>query len=137
MNKRLLGDALKIALDYLPKHPEFANFPHWSFIVQNNKIIEWDTNSSNLPHGPFFSMYQSRVAHLDGTPKSHAEFNAYNQARGLLNRDSDFEIINIRLNKAGELRNSCPCECCMSFLRLMGCKRCFFTTESGWAKLCI
>jgi hypothetical protein len=135
MKKRLLHDAMKLALDYLPKHPEFMFFPHYSFVIQSNKIIEWDTNTGGQPPAPFLAMYQSRVSHLEGSSKRHSELNAYTKAKGILDRDKSFEIINIRLNKHGSMRDSAPCSCCHSFLKMLGCQKVWFTTNAGWAKM--
>jgi hypothetical protein len=135
MKKKLLLESFRIALEYLPRHPEYSYFPHYSFIVQTNKIIEWDTNSGGQPPAPFLAMYQSRVAHLDGASKRHSELNAFTKAKGLLDRDKSFEVINLRLNKRGEFRDAAPCSCCHHFLKMLGCQKVWFTTNSGWAKM--
>lgn len=137
MNKRLLRDCLKISKDYLPKHPErnTGNYYHYSFIVQRNKIVEYSTNNSGEP--PKHFGYHNRGTWDDFAPKRHAEYNVYMKAKGLLLRDTAWEIVNVRLNTDGIMRNSTPCECCYGFIKVMGCEKCYFTTNSGFAKMVI
>lgn len=133
MKKTILRDALRIAREKLENHPQFDFFPHYAFIVQNNKIVEWATNNDAEP--PKHLGYHKRLSHLDeAPPKTHAEFNAWRKAKGILDPTKPFECINIRLNKTGELKLSAPCCCCQDFLDEMGCKAVYFTTEHGWAK---
>lgn len=135
MNKRLLSDMLKIAREYLPRHPQYHYYPVYSFIIQNNAIVEWSTNASGDPAGPLKAMYEARVAHLDGRPKIHAEVRAYAKAKGKLQRDKSFEVANIRLNRKGEIRMAAPCKCCNCFLKTLGATKAYFTTDYGWAKM--
>lgn len=135
MNKRILSDIMKIAVDYLPRHPEFMYYPVYSFVIQDNAIVAWSTNAKGDPEGPLKRMYEARVKHLDGRPKIHAEIRAYAKARGILKRDKSFEIANIRLNRKGDMRMAAPCSCCSHFLHTLNCSHTFFTTDIGWAKL--
>jgi tRNA(Arg) A34 adenosine deaminase TadA len=133
MKRTLLRDALRIARDKLKTHPQFNNFAHYCFIIQDNKIVEWATNSGGVP--PIHFGYNRRLSDEEGVQaKSHAEFNAWRKAKGLINNGQEFEIINIRLNKTGEMRMSAPCCCCEQFLNEMGCRAYYFTTMNGWAK---
>lgn len=134
MKKALLKLAHQTALKNLNKHPLVnslnvrVTFIHWSFIVQNNKIVEWGTNRNGVP--PVYFGYSDRI---DGAePKIHAELDAWNKAKGLLDRNVKFECINIRLNRAGSLRLSKPCTCCESFLFSIGCSKVFYSTENGF-----
>jgi len=132
MKNTILRDAVRIAREKLPRHPQKEHWPHYSFIIQNNKIVEWSTNTGNEP-APFYG-YHLRINW--GLPKSHAETNSYRKAKGLLIPNKPFEIINIRLSRNnGELRMSAPCNCCHQFLALAGCSVCWFSTQMGFAKL--
>ncbi|MEN9919956.1 MAG: hypothetical protein RL662_2392 [Bacteroidota bacterium] len=129
MKNGLIRESLRIARSKLSSHSQFFNFPHFSFIIQNNKIIEWKTNSNAIP-----------AIHLGykldgGMSKTHAEVNAYRAAKGLLNQNKPFEIVNLRLNRQGEIRMSAPCKCCFTFLQTMGCSQCWFSTDFGMAKI--
>jgi tRNA(Arg) A34 adenosine deaminase TadA len=132
MKKSLLDSALRIAIKEHPSHPEYSRYAHWSFIIQNNKIIEWATNKKDgVP--PITMGYHRRIN--NGLPKLHSEFVAYNKAKGILLKDSKWHVINIRLNKDGLFRSSAPCSCCYNFIKTLGCNKCFFTTDYGWDKV--
>jgi len=128
MRKRILKECLRIARSKCnpESHPEYYNYIHFSFIIQNNKIIEYGFNRPGPPLDGF------------GYPdfgKIHSENDAYRKARGILDSQKPFDIINIRLNKGGDLRVSKPCSCCHSFLKVVGCRNVYFSTECGFAKM--
>jgi hypothetical protein len=133
MKKRLLYDALAFARSKIATHPEFNNFPHWSFIVQKNMIVEHGVNMN----GPVPVHYgYDKIMKPGFIPKIHAEINAFKKAVGIMDRDSGFECINIRLNKSGTPRMSKPCMCCYEWLNAQGCKSFWFTLDDGmWGKI--
>lgn len=122
MKHKILRNCLQIAMDNNTddKHPEWYAYHHYTFIVQNNKIIDWGTNRRCSP-----LIY---LGYKDHT-KMHSEVDAYFKARGLLSKDKPFEAVNIRLTKTYKIRMSMPCNCCFSFLKRAGCKRVWFTTN--------
>lgn len=129
MNKRLLVDALKIAYKHLPNHNQFNCYPHYSFVIQDNQLIEWGTNLTGDP--PIYFGYNKKSA----VPKLHSELVAYRKARGLL-LSSPFQLINIRLNKKGEWKTSTPCFICQTWLASVGCTTVWSTLSSGqWEKV--
>jgi hypothetical protein len=128
MKSKILDECLRIARKYNPKHPEIEGkgYLHYSFIVQGDRIVEWATNKKAAPqiwHG------------YPVTSKLHSEFLALRRARGILEKNVSFEIVNIRLNKKGDLRSSYPCKHCYTFLVAFGCKEIWFTTNLGFAKV--
>jgi hypothetical protein len=127
MKRNILRECLRIAREKLPRHPQYSFYPHFSFIVQDNKLVEWATNTAGTP--PVHLGYEARI--MDGSAKTHAEFNAWRRARGIIVADKPFECVNIRLNKRGEMRMSAPCSCCHSFLCELGCTSCYFTNDDG------
>lgn len=131
MKKKILNDVIRLAIKELPTHPEYNHYCHWSFIIQNNKIVEWSTNDNGIP--PIHLGYNSRIDCSE--PKRHAEFNAWRKAKGILIQNKSFECINIRLNRLGEIKFSAPCICCSNFLKALGCNKVYFTTDLGWAKV--
>ena len=130
MKNSSLDNTLRIAIKELQNHQQFDHYPHWSFIIAKNAIVEWATNSDGVP--PVFLGYHQRI-HW-GAPKMHAELRAWKRARGLISPNTSFECVNIRLNRRGEIRMAAPCSCCSAFLREMGCSKVYFTTDAGWAK---
>jgi hypothetical protein len=132
MKRSLLNQALRIAKDKLSTHPELDNFPHYSFIVQAGKIIEWATNGAHEP--PIHYGYHNRQKDDGFKPKYHSETWAYKRARGIL-EDGSFEIVNIRLNKKGEIRLARPCKPCYDLLTILGCRRYYYSSEVGFLLL--
>lgn len=122
MTKKLLQTCLTIARHYLPNHPRKDGYKHFSFIVQHNQLVEWGTNRSAPPL--FYYGYEEHQM-------LHSENVAYKKARGLLNSGEPFEVVNIRMNIDGSIKISKPCPCCIAFLKNLGCKRIWYTDESG------
>lgn len=135
MKKSLLYKALNIALSKLPQHPEYDYFPHYSFVVQNNKILDYGTNNKKVP--PYHHGFHKRINNYVIGPKTHSEINAYRKAKGLLIKNRDFEMINIRLNKKGQLRISKPCCCCYEILSELGCSKFFYSSDFGFLSLIV
>lgn len=67
--------------------------------------------------------------------KIHSENDVYRKAKGLLDPQKPFDIVNIRLNKSGDSRISKPCPCCSAFLETVGCRNVYFSTDDGFAKV--
>jgi hypothetical protein len=103
---------------------------HYTFIVQDNKIIEYGVNRPGEP--PIHYGYHAFNGYK---PKIHSEIDAYKKAKGLLVPNKWFEIVNIRLNKQGKIRMSKPCFCCENILRELGCKKFYFSHNTGFAVL--
>ena len=124
MNKRILNSCLRTARkrNTEESHPEYGSFMHFSFVVKDNKIIEYATNRGGVT---LYSKFYDRVS------KTHAEAAAYTKAKGLMRKGDEFEMVNIRLNKAGDLRNSAPCKGCNMLLTLFGCTKVWYSTKEG------
>lgn len=120
MNKNLLRECVRIAQEYLHKHPELAHYPHYSFLVQNNKIVEWSTNAAAVSHPRY-----------PRGSKLHAEARMWDKGKGLIDKRKKFEVVNIRLNKQAQLRLSAPCLFCHSFLWELGCSKVYYSTTAG------
>lgn len=126
MKKKQIEHCLRIARKHLPKHPQWDAYKHYSFIFQNNKLIEWGCNRTSEP--------------TIGYPeygKRHSEVDAWYKAKGLMDKKS-FEVLNIRMNCKGDLKISKPCSCCYEFLKRLGCSGVWFSVgEIGFAKILI
>jgi tRNA(Arg) A34 adenosine deaminase TadA len=131
MKNGLIREALRIAREKLPLHPQFAHWPHYCFIIQSNQIVDWGYNTSDEP--PIHLGYHAQLG--GAWAKTHAEVNAFRAAKGLLNPSKPFESINIRLSRQGHIRESAPCPCCSAFLKNFGCTQCWFTVDIGFAKI--
>lgn len=123
MKRKILYECLEIARrnNTPEKHPQWGFYHHFSFIISDNKILEWGTNRSSQP-----------LTYLgyDSYTKMHSETDAYFKAKGLMRKKQQtFEVVNIRLNKSNRIKMSNPCKCCFTFLKNMGCKKIWFTTN--------
>lgn len=123
MKRRVLKECVRIAIknNNPLNHPEYHNYKHFSFMIQNNKIVEWGMNRKG-----------DALLYL-GYPKYskiHSEIDMYYKGSGIMGRGS-FEVVNIRLSKGNEFKNSSPCSCCYAFLKKLGCKRIWFSISMG------
>ena len=87
-------------------------------------MVSWGTNMA----GPAKYGYKSYM-------KIHSEYIAWVKSKGFLDRRDSFELVNIRLSKRGTLKISRPCDCCMGYLKQMGCRKIYYTTENGFSIL--
>lgn len=121
---KILRECLRTARKILKRHPNKGNYPHFSFIVQGGRIVEYGWNTYRIP--PVHYGYKK------GT--THSEIDAYRKARGIMD-DGKFVIVNIRLNKHGEMRLSAPCELCYTIMKELGCGEFYFSTDCGFARM--
>jgi hypothetical protein len=139
MRKKLLRQALIIAKNQIKSHPMYNQFMHWSFIVINDKIIGYDINNFGSPESKLG--YVNRITEVQTIEdklklaQRHSEYNAFNKYRRFISPKTKWELINIRLTKLGMIKLSQPCNCCFNYMKTLGCYSCYFTTESGFAKL--
>jgi tRNA(Arg) A34 adenosine deaminase TadA len=126
MNK-ILKECLRLASrkNKPDLHPDWGCFHHFSFIIQDQAIVGMGLNrlGDSLIHG-----YPRRS-------KIHSEVDVYRKVRGIL-VPKPWDMVNIRLNKTSELRNSQPCTCCQQFIRAVGVRNVYFSTNDGFAKQC-
>jgi tRNA(Arg) A34 adenosine deaminase TadA len=122
MKKKILDNCLKIAVKNNHKHPDYKGYHHFTFIVQSDKLIEWGANRKS--QAMTFLGYKKHT-------KRHSEVDAFLKAKGLLDKNKCFEVVNVRLSKQNEIRISSPCSCCSQFLKNIGCKKIWFTTDMG------
>ena len=104
-------------------HRRYGWYHHFSFVIQFNKIVEWGTNAAGKD---IYSHFYAETALI------HSECAAFKRAKGLLDRSKPFDMVNIRLNRQDELRNSKPCKCCSAFLSLFNCNKVYFTNGNDF-----
>jgi hypothetical protein len=118
MKKTIIRECIRTAIEKNKYHPVGNGLKrHFSFIIQDNKIIEigFNKNQKPLPGYPEYS-------------KIHSENDAFRKAKGLINFSKRWDVINIKITKRGLLRLSKPCKCCFRFLSNLGCHSVVFTT---------
>lgn len=129
MKNSIINECVRTARSEISGHPEFTTngYLHWSFIVQKNKILGRGKNKVGKP-------YYNGFGYSD-ISKIHSEGDVYRRVKGIIESNLTFEVINIRLNRQGDLRLSKPCDCCFRFLNFVGCKTVYFSTDLGFARL--
>jgi tRNA(Arg) A34 adenosine deaminase TadA len=128
VKKALLKQMLRQCRLEVDNHPQKDFFPHWTFLVVDNKIISVGMNRELEPPKSF-GYHKPELVELGFKPKWHAELDAIKRARTNL---TGCVAVNVRLNKQGEVRLSMPCKACRSLLNVVNCSRVYFTTEFGW-----
>lgn len=99
-----------------------SNQKHFSYIVDGNKILSVGVNNSWKTH-TLAKKYQHRFSCI------HSEISAiirYQYQEEYLSR---CKIINVRINKAGEICLAKPCKKCMPVLESIGFKEVWFTNN--------
>lgn len=126
MKKSIIRECVRIAQAKYSMHPRKGNgFIHFSFVIEKNKLLEMGTNRQiKMPKHYGYNEYSPR----------HAEIDAWRKARGIVKGDG-WELVNIRVNNLGELRNSRPCAHCYNMLKAFGCKVAWFSTDDGIKKM--
>jgi len=129
MSKKILDECLAIARKEMFKHPEKNCFMHWSFVIIKKKIIGWETNKQSCGRDIRMFGYNNPRRH-----KAHAELNVILKYIRKPYWDY-YDIVNIRLNNIGAMRNSKPCVHCYNFIKKNHCRNIYFTTDLGFCKL--
>lgn len=112
-------------------HKPESSFKHFSFIVKGTRIYSVGWNSTTKPG-----------AMIDGHRFIYPRGGAHSEADSISNL-SDLNIcrkgtmVNIRLNKRGQLRNSRPCYICQKIIESVGFNRVYYSTDSGFEMLYI
>ena len=126
VKKTILKECLRLAKEKNKKRDDDLN-RHFNFVIQENKILEIGQNRSKAPSQTLFGYPE--------TSGIHSENDAYRKAKGLLDPNKSFEVVNIRLNKQNEIKISKPCPCCYNLIRSVGAKVIYFSTDCGFAKI--
>jgi len=127
MTNNVLRQCLRSSLDGMATHNQYKHYIHFSFGIVGNTVRVVGTNKSAVP--PRHFGYHSRVTE----PKIHSELDAYQRLRKMVPLSKvDWELVNVRVNRTGEMKVSKPCPVCQVWLKAVGCERVTYTTEDGW-----
>lgn len=127
MRKSILAACDDIAYSKIRSHKD--PFKHFSFVVQDNKILGYGMNKATL-----------YVNHVPGFPKYakvHSEISALQRSR-VLRTKKPWSMVNVRYNNHGNICNSAPCDYCFNYLKLLGCKEVWFTISccnANWRRI--
>lgn len=95
-------------------------FHHFAFVIQGNEIVEWVFNKFGTP--PFLHYAHEQI---------HAEYAVIKKSKGVIDRRKPIDIVAIRLNNQGVLRDSRPCSVCAIYLEFIGCRKIWYSTSEG------
>lgn len=135
MKRSILRECIRISKEKNNNFPAPMKKHHFSFIIQNNKIVEWGTNVSISRGVDIVGNQSPKYRGYPDYAMFHSEAAAYKKAKGILSPKDSFEVINIRLNTTGGILLSKPCDCCFNFLRTLNCNKVWFSTKNGFACL--
>lgn len=122
MNRKLQTKLVKLSLDLisLPVGPN----KHFTYIINKNKIVSLGFNHYRKSH-PLGKLYGLH----DGT--LHSEVAAITRFQG---RPADLmyhSLVNVRVNREGDVQMSRPCQFCRRMLSSFGFNEVWWTTPDG------
>src|SRR5690606_38750264 len=104
---KILRECLKRSLATMDKHPQYKHYIHYSYAIVDGKIVCVGLNKQETP--PLHYGYHDKVSE----PKIHSELDAYRKLRKRVRiNQTDWELVNVRLNRSGEIKISKPCRVC-------------------------
>lgn len=108
---------------------------HLSYLIRNNKIFSFATNSYSQLHlahrfGYYVPHKTSSANYCSGR---HSETEAIKRVEAVVFQPEwrRFELVNIRINRQGKISLAAPCRNCMRVIENFGIKRVYFTTNTG------
>jgi len=123
MNQKVINKCLKIA--YELKEENKNRCKHCTFVIKKNTILAVGVNKRDKTH-PVAKRFGHRFENI------HSEIDAC--TRFAIDYSKVY-LVNIRLNKWGEIKMSKPCICCTGWLTTLGVKKVIYSTESGFKVL--
>lgn len=100
----------------------YGKFRHGAVLVNGGNVINVSHNKNNTCS--FGARFRNPNA---GRATLHAELGC------ILNLEKDSthngDVYVVRINPAGQLKNSKPCPMCQEAMRFVGIKRCFYSTD--------
>jgi hypothetical protein len=130
MKQRIVQECITDAVSFLSKHSQYTirgSFIHYTFVSIDGEVVGFGTNRSPPNNFPKLSSYPygSMI---------HSEVDAYFKFAFEIRKSNRFEVLNLRLSRDGQLRNSKPCKCCNHFLKAVGATDVYYSTDAGIVK---
>jgi len=105
-----------------------GNFKHFSFVMKGSQILSIGWNDISAP--PIRINKKLIMYPLGGV---HSELHSIKKIKNL-NCLKDCSLVNVRLNRKGQLRLSKPCNVCMTMITLLKFNKLYYSTEFGFTK---
>ena len=99
-----------------------SKYKHFSFIVYENIIFSIGFNNTTKTH-PLAHKYGHRFA------STHSEINALAKFPYAIRHLRKYDMVNIRLNKKGDIRLSKPCMPCQNLLVTFAIHNIYYSTN--------
>ena len=106
------------------KHVPNGKNKHFSFIVHRNKILSIGWNNCWKTH-PIAQLCKYRFDSI------HSELDAYLRYQASIQTLRDSCLINVRINRFGDIGYAAPCEKCMKWVPKIGFRKIYFSDGNG------
>lgn len=135
----IINQSIDIALRLLPVAKSQRNsrnkFFHFAFGYDKNKLIGMGQNNPEKVNAKALKLAKKfNIDSYQEFPYLHAETDLISRLWGKHYIDNSLKIIIVRLNKRGELRNSCPCEKCNKIMSALNITEIYWSTDNGFNK---
>lgn len=98
-----------------------SNFKHFTFICKGRRILSIGWNDIAKKS----KLISYKLGGIHSEADAIGNLHDYNLCRHAT-------IVNVRLNNQRELRNSKPCDVCLSLIQKMGFKKIWYSTNTGF-----
>jgi hypothetical protein len=135
----IINQSIDIAIRLLPYAKSQRNsrnkFFHFAFGYDKNKLIAIGQNNPEKINAKAFRLAKKfNIEAYQQFPYLHAETDLISRLWGKHYIDSSLKVVILRLNKRGELRNSCPCEKCSKIMSALNINDIYWSTDNGFKK---
>lgn len=116
--------ALEYGRNYIHKCDPFNKSLHVSLIMRGNFLIEWGVNKENQNHQAAVDWKHSKI---------HSEFEVIRKFKSKfsIKRLAECDLWNMRFDRKGNLKLSCPCKTCSTYLEKYKPRRVYYSIENG------
>ena len=122
LNNKLRDKILNISQNLKFTNPHRCK--HFSFIVKRSTILSFGQNTYDKTH-PLGKYLGYRNASI------HSELAAIVNFQWDREELQNCDIVNVRLNRHGQMRYAKPCPCCLHLLQNLGIKRAYYTNKNN------
>lgn len=122
MNQKLSNKIINISKDL--RYTSTLRAKHFSFIVKRNTIVSVGINSYDKTH-PMAKKLGYRFANI------HSELSAVLNFDGIPSDLMGCDLINVRMNRFGQIGMSKPCSKCQKLIRDFGFSKVYYTDWNG------
>jgi deoxycytidylate deaminase len=135
----IISQSIDIALRLLPsaksQRSSRNKFFHFAFGYDKNKLVGIGQNNPEKINAKALKLARKfNIEAYQEFPYLHAETDLISKLWGRHYIDNSLKVVILRLNKRGELRNSCPCEKCAKIMTALNINDIYWSTEDGFTE---